>query len=102
MDKEMLSAKLDASGMSRNEIAERLGLTRQGLYNKLCGESEFKSSEIKLLSEILALSAQERDHIFFADFVDNMVNVAENATDEPTVDKTVDETVDANTEKEDA
>lgn len=101
MDKEMLSAKLDASGMSRNEIAERLGLTRQGLYNKLCGESEFKSSEIKLLSEILALSAQERDHIFFADFVDTTVNIREEASKEQTVDKSVDETpTEPETEKE--
>lgn len=99
MDKEMLCAKLDASGMSRNEIAERLGLTRQGLYNKLCGESEFKSSEIKLLSEILALSAQERDHIFFADFVDIMVNTVEKTSEGQAVDKTVDEPA---TEKEDA
>lgn len=77
MDKETLTAKLDASGMSRNEIAERLGLTRQGLYNKLCGENEFKSSEIKLLSEILMLSPQERDHIFFADYVDRTANCGE-------------------------
>ena len=73
MDKEMLNAKLEASGLNRSEIAERLGLTRQGLYNKLNGTNEFKSSEIKLLSEILMLSPQERDYIFFADYVDGNV-----------------------------
>lgn len=70
----MLTAKLDASGFSRSEIAERLGITRQGLYNKLCGTNEFKSSEIRLLSELLMLSPQERDLIFFADCVDNTAN----------------------------
>lgn len=75
MNKEMLTARLEASGMSRSEIAERLGLTRQGLYNKLIGLNEFKSSEIKLLSEILGLTPQERDLIFFADCVDKNANI---------------------------
>jgi transcriptional regulator with XRE-family HTH domain len=79
----MLNARLDASGLSRSEIAERLGLTRQGLYNKLCGLNEFKSSEIRLLSEILRLTAQERDLIFFADCVDTSVHTQAKPPESP-------------------
>ncbi len=74
LDKEKLEAKLLASGYSKSEIAGRLGITRQGLYNKLSGEREFKSSEIKALAEMLNLTAAERDHIFFGDFVDENAN----------------------------
>lgn len=69
MNAEMLAAKIEASGRSKSEIAEALGITRQGLYNKLSGDNEFKSSEIRRLSEILCLTPDERDLIFFADFV---------------------------------
>lgn len=74
MNVEMLVAKIEASGRSKSEIAEVLGITRQGLYNKLSGESEFKSSEIKVLSLLLSLTPEERDTIFFADCVDSSAN----------------------------
>ncbi len=74
MNVEMLVAKIEASGRSKSEIAEVLGITRQGLYNKLSGESEFKSSEIKVLSLLLSLTPEERDTIFFADCVDGSAN----------------------------
>lgn len=74
MNVAMLVAKIEASGRSKSEIAELLGITRQGLYNKLSGETEFKMSEIKVLSMLLSLTPEERDHIFFADYVDNSDN----------------------------
>lgn len=74
MNTVLLLSKIEASGKSKSEIAELLGITRQGLYNKLSGESEFKSSEIKLLSSFLSLTPEERDIIFFADYVDDPVN----------------------------
>lgn len=77
MNTAMLVAKIETSGHSKSEIAEMLGITRQGLYNKLSGESEFKSSEIKILSMLLSLTLEERDHIFFADYVDERVNKKE-------------------------
>lgn len=69
MNVEMLTEKIESSGRSKSEIAEALGITRQGLYNKLSGDNEFKSSEIRRLSEILCLTPDERDRIFFADYV---------------------------------
>ena len=73
LDTVLLERKIEDSGLRKSKIAEMLGITRQGLYKKISGDSEFKSSEIKMLSEILNLDAAERDTIFFADYVDKTV-----------------------------
>lgn len=71
MNSSLLYNKINSSKLSKSYIAESLGLTRQGLYNKLSGKREFKGSEIKKISDLLNLSEQEKEDIFFADFVDN-------------------------------
>lgn len=68
MNTSMLLDKIESSGISKSEIAETLGITRQGLYNKLCGKKEFKASEVRKLSELLDLTSAEREQIFFADW----------------------------------
>lgn len=70
MNETLLAEKIEHNSLSKREIAESLGLTRQGLYNKLKGVSEFKGSEIKKLSDLLSLSEKEKEAIFFADCVD--------------------------------
>ncbi len=40
-------------------------MTREGLYKKLKGQTEFKASEIMALRSELSLSAEEVDTIFF-------------------------------------
>lgn len=70
MNLELLLSKIEQAKISRNTIAEKLGITRQGLYNKLDGKKEFKVSEINLISKMLNLTSDERDAIFFNDFVD--------------------------------
>lgn len=67
----LLAKKIDDSGLTKNAIAEGLGLTRQGLYNKLEGKNEFTGSELKRLSSLLSLNEREKEDIFFADYVDN-------------------------------
>ena len=47
-------------------IAEKTGVSRETLYNKLNGTVDFKSSEILSISDVLRLSVKERDEIFFA------------------------------------
>ena len=74
MNLELLKAKIDQSEISKSELAEVLGISRQGLYNKLDGEKEFKGSEIKTISRTLELTSAERDAIFFADFVGGYAN----------------------------
>lgn len=70
MDLAFLMRIINDSNFTKSEIAEQLGLTRQGLYNKLNGEKEFKASEIRKLSKILNLADEEKNQIFFSDCVD--------------------------------
>lgn len=61
----LLEETIHNSGMTMVAIAEKTGILRETLYNKLRGTSEFKASEISNLSKVLRLSAEERDNIFF-------------------------------------
>lgn len=61
----LLEETIRDSGMTMVAVAEKSGILRETLYNKLRGTSEFKASEITNLSKVLRLSAKERDDIFF-------------------------------------
>lgn len=61
----LLEKRMKDSGMTTVAIAEKSGILRETLYNKLKGLSEFKASEISALSNVLNLSSKERDEIFF-------------------------------------
>lgn len=61
-----LKRKIEDSGVSVAFIAAKLGITREGLYKKLKGETEFKASEISKMAKILHLTTEQRDLIFFA------------------------------------
>lgn len=61
-----LKKKIDESGYKQSYIAEKMGLTSFGFANKVNNKTEFKSSEIKLLCEILNISSlREKESIFF-------------------------------------
>lgn len=61
----LLEKKISDSGMTMVSLAEKTGILRESLYNKLKGNTEFKASEISSLSKVLRLSVRERDAIFF-------------------------------------
>lgn len=61
---------LKKAGITKKEYAEKLGISLQGLYNKLKNSTEFKQAEIAITCDILRLSSQERDEIFFGNSVD--------------------------------
>ena len=65
-DIDMLSMVISKSGLKIGYIAERLGLTREGLYRKLRGQTEFKVSELAILQRVLRLSDADIKAIFFA------------------------------------
>ncbi len=52
-------------GMSITFVAEKSGILRETLYNRM-KTGDFKISEISALSRVLNLSRDERDAIFFA------------------------------------
>lgn len=63
---EELRKCIASCGISITFLAEKLGITREGFYKKLNNTTEFKASEIAKCSQLLNLSAEERDRIFFA------------------------------------
>lgn len=62
---DLLKKKIKESGMTMIAIAEKSGILRETLYNRLNGEGEFKVSEIVALTSVLGLTKKERDEIFF-------------------------------------
>lgn len=48
-------------------IAEKTGILRATLYNRLKGVGEFTASEIVALTKVLHLTKPERDEIFLTD-----------------------------------
>ena len=70
MDGIKLRQAIDDNGIKLKFICEKLGLSRQGLYKKMNGWSEFTVSETKVIQQILGLSNEERDAIFFAQEVE--------------------------------
>ena len=63
---EALNKVIENSGLKLTFIARALKLSREGFYKKLNNQTEFKASEIVKMQEILNLSNEQRDKIFFA------------------------------------
>lgn len=60
-----LKGKMVESGLNQTWVAEQLGMTIATFNYKVNNKSEFKASEIKKLSELLSLTADEVNDIFF-------------------------------------
>ena len=56
-------------GLTKKEYAKALGISVQALYNKINNIAEFKVSEIVKSCEVLNLSSEDREKIFFAPLV---------------------------------
>ena len=70
-DTKLLKDKIKSSGLKLGYIAEKCGLTRQGLYKKIIGKNQFTQNEIKILSDVLSIEpVVEMRSIFFASDVD--------------------------------
>lgn len=64
-DMTMLRKKIKDSGITVTAVADKLGVSRETLYNRMDGKSEFKASEIACLTDMLRLKKDEQDSIFF-------------------------------------
>ena len=62
---------MDNKCVSRKLLAERLGITRYGLDKKLNEGSDFKAWQMYVIKEVLSLSDEEAEAIFFAKDVGN-------------------------------
>lgn len=65
-DTELLQEKIKNSGLKMTFLAEKCGLTYQGFWKKVNNLSEFTAPEIQELTELLNLSLEEQQRIFFA------------------------------------
>lgn len=69
---QLLRDRILASGLKYQYIAKEMGLSRVGLMNKIENVTEFKTSEVEMLCDILRItSIEERMAIFFAKEVAN-------------------------------
>lgn len=64
-DTKKLRDKIDMSGYKLRFIASKIGITYQAFLKKINNETEFKASEIRVLSSLLGLSVEEKEAIFF-------------------------------------
>lgn len=64
MDRAELRAEIARKELTYRSIATNLNISDTAFYNKLCGKTEFKESEIRKLIEILEMSADTVNRIF--------------------------------------
>lgn len=60
---ELLKKKIEESGMTVSAIADKSGILRETLYNRM-KTGNFYASEIVSLTRVLRLTRKERDEIF--------------------------------------
>lgn len=65
VDLELLKQVIARKGIKYYVIAKELGISRHAFYTRMIGKTEFLASEIVKLTEILQLTREERDLIFF-------------------------------------
>lgn len=62
----LLKAKIVEKGISTIKLCNELGICEATFYRKIMRNGDFSRFEIKKIAEILTLSSDERDKIFFA------------------------------------
>lgn len=60
-----LKNTINDSGMTMTAIANKSGILKETLYNRFRGVGEFTASEILALSDVLSITNEEREKIFF-------------------------------------
>lgn len=65
-DEAELRVRIGERGLKLKFVAGVCGLSYQGFLNKLTNVSEFTASEILTLRELLGLSAEDAEGIFFS------------------------------------
>jgi len=66
INQDMLRRRIAESGYKLQYLSERLGLSRPSLTAKIRGKSEFSVSEVQGLAQVLNLTYDEKEAIFFA------------------------------------
>ena len=64
-DTDKFKCAVTSRGLKYVFLAEKLGISRAALWMKINNETEFKVSEVTVLSNIMGLTRKEVDEIFF-------------------------------------
>lgn len=67
---EKLQGKMREKGFTIRTLANRIGLTTTGLFNKIHNKKEFLVSEVQSIRTALSLDDNEVQDIFFATVVE--------------------------------
>lgn len=65
MKRNELLAAVTRTGLTLQDVSDEIGISRQSMTNKVTGKSEFKASEIKAIAELLNLTGEQVNDIFF-------------------------------------
>ena len=65
MNMKLLKKIIDSKGIKYQYLAGKLGISRESLYNKLNGKTEFTAGEIRNMADALSLSFATIQEIFF-------------------------------------
>lgn len=68
---QLLDSKIENSGLKIGHIADSLGLSRFGFDKKRKGVIKFRKPEIYVLCDLLHLTEDDKQKIFFADEVES-------------------------------
>lgn len=71
-NKELFMTTVREKGIKLQFLADKIGISRQALSNKINNHSQFNAREVGELKRLLALSQKEVDDIFFALDVDKI------------------------------
>lgn len=67
MNYQKLKSRIVASGLKLTYVASQCGLTYPGWFKKAKGDSEFRASEIKVMSDLMRLTPKEVMDIFLSE-----------------------------------
>ena len=70
VDSKLFQSEMRKSGYTLDTLAVELSLSRTGLFNKIHNKSEFKASEMAVVSSALHLTEDQKHSIFFAQEVE--------------------------------
>jgi hypothetical protein len=70
VDSKAFQIEMRKNGHTLDSLAQVLGLSRTGLFNKIHNKSEFKASEMSAIGTLFKLSKTKKDAIFFASNVE--------------------------------
>lgn len=65
IDLNKLKERIKRSGLKKSFIAHQLSLSHNGFTLKLKGVYDFRIKEVQILSDLLCLTPEDREDIFF-------------------------------------